>query len=384
MQEKVKTPKQPVKGFVTVELFDKYGDKIQTVRSHNIIRKPAKDHMIWDMKEDFFRGCPGTLPSEPHYCFNNIVLSTATTTPQESGLSDTGVIIGWANKTAYSGSDVYRGTINTSESYATNDKVHWVFDWPTHAANGTFQTILWGNISNFAFTAFVSLMVDTSYYLSDIALGGGYYWLVNYGNTIIKMSSNYEILGTYSLANTNLIGITWGNNFLWVSDTNGNKIHKINPENMSIVSSFSAPSNTVRGLAWYNNSLWVVCSSDNTLYELNPATGTVISSLVMPKPNVYGVCFDNNGNIFFTINDLFVYKMDRNTGNITSMLDIQKPYTRGIILNEDNTLLTVQLNARTITKVYDVQIGARTLLPQPVTKTSTNTMKVQYDFIFED
>lgn len=387
MQEKVKTPKQPVKGFVTVELFDKYGDKIKTVRSHNIIRKPAKDHMIWKMKEDFFRGCPGTLPSEPSYYLNNIVLSTATTTPQESGLEDTGKIVGWADKTTYSGSDVYRGTINTAESYATNDKVHWVFDWPTHAANGTFQTIIWGNIyttEKTFFTEYYTLKTLSSGF-NGITWGGGYYWLSDNGaDKIHKMNSNYEIIESYNAPDSVPNGITWGDGFLWLSGASSNKIYKINPSNMTVISSIPSPEYDPQGLAWYDNSLWVTCGSSTTIKKLNPSTGAVLNTIIIPISEVRGFTFDNNGNIWVLNYDKRkVYKFNPNTS--TFLVDFySNPGPADIELNDDGTLTIMHEGSTSyLIKYYDLQIGARTLLPQPVTKTSTNTMKVQYDFIFK-
>jgi len=389
MQEKVKTPKQPVKGFVTVELFDKYGDKIKTVRSHNIIRKQTKDHMRWKMKEDFFRGCPGTLPSEPRYCFNNIVLSTATTTPQESGLEDTGEIVGWANKSTYSGSDAHRGTINTSESYATNDKVHWVFDWPTHAANGTFQTILWGNIDTTGktfLTEYYTLKTLGSIF-NGITWGGGYYWLCdNSADKIHKMNSNYEIIESYNAPDSIPNGITWGGGFLWLSGANYHKIYKIDPSNMTVISSIPSPENIPQGLAWYDNSLWVTCGTSAMIKKLNPSTGAVLNTIITPVSDVRGFTFDNNGNIWVVDRSKQkVCKFNPNTSTILVVLYDTSGLPTDIVLNDDGTLTILRTEYSSyLIKHYDLQIGARTLLPQPVTKTSTNTMKVQYDFIFED
>lgn len=391
MQEKVKTPKQPVKGFVTVELFDKYGDKIQTVKSKNMITQLTKNHMIWKMKEDFFRGCPGTLPGEPGYYLNNIVLTSSTLPPQDIAMQDTGNVIGWANKSTYSGSDAHRGTINTAESYATNDKVHWVFDWPTHAANGTFQTILWGNIDTG--TTGLNSMWSTLYnmvqgrYIQGLAHGGGYYWLsTTYSSYpyIFKIDPNsFTNIANYGTPDNAPRGITWGNNFLWLAGQEKDEIYKIDPANMTTVSSFSTPYADPRGLTWYNNHLWVICG-DNKIYELNPDTGTVLSYLIPPKGNTQTLYFDNNGNIWAS-DPSIIYKFNPSTGAILTLIDSPTNTIVGIYLNEDGSLIVADNGySGRIVKITDLQIGARTLLPQPVTKTSTNTMKVQYDFIFED
>jgi len=385
MQEKVKTPKQPVKGFVTVELFDKYGDKIKTVKSKNMITQFAKAHMIWDMKEDFFRGCPGTLPSEPGYYLNNIILTSSTATPQDIPLQETGSVIGWADKTAYSGSDVYRGTLNTAESYATNDRVHWVFDWPTHAANGTFQTIIWGNkvglnqidasyirYTQFDYTAYALTIINEDY------------WITSSGR-IRRYDSNFALLASYNSPASSPKGITHGNNYLWVS-CGDNKIYKMDISNMSVISSYSSPATDPRGLTWYDNKLYVVCG-DNKIYELNPVTGAVVHSFTSPMANTTDIAFDNDGNIWTANGSYDINRYNLNNGNLLNSLRGPDSYLQGVFLMENNKLIFMYCRGgywSYLIKVDNLNIGARTLLPQPVTKTSTNTMKVQYDFIFED
>jgi len=61
--------------------------------------------MLWDMKEDFFRGCPGTLPAEPAYPLSHIALYSSSDPEADEPLPDLGSLIGWCNKTAYSGSN---------------------------------------------------------------------------------------------------------------------------------------------------------------------------------------------------------------------------------------------------------------------------------------
>jgi len=388
MEEIVRKPKQPVQGFVTVELFDKYGDKIQTVKSHNMITQAAKDHMIWDMKEDFFRGCPGTLPGEPSYCLNNIILTSSTATPQDIPLQETGSVIGWADKSTYSGSDIYRGTINTVESYATNDKVHWVFDWPTHAANGTFQTIIWGNRG-----AHDINQIDASYIQYPAFDFGAYYltiinkdyWVTYFNEGKIRQyDSNFALLASYNSPASSPQGITHGNNYLWVS-CGDNKIFKMDISNMSVISSYSSPATVPRGLTWYNNKLYVVCG-DNKIYGLNPETGAVVHSFTSPMENTADIAFDNDGNIWTANGSYNINRYNLNNGNLLNSLRGPYSYSLGLFSMENNELIFLYpMGSRSyLIKVKYLNIGARTLLPQPVTKTSTNTMKVQYDFIFED
>src|SRR5690606_24008688 len=53
-----------------------------------------------------------------------------------------GEVIGWAiTEHEFYGDDERQGYYNELESFTTRDQVHIVMDFPTHAANGSFQSI---------------------------------------------------------------------------------------------------------------------------------------------------------------------------------------------------------------------------------------------------
>lgn len=81
--------------------------------------------------------------------FKRLFLTDYTEAENENSLSIRGNLIGYALRdTLYTGTDIQRGTINLLESNITFNgtqiTIHVVFDFPTHAANGTFQSIWWG------------------------------------------------------------------------------------------------------------------------------------------------------------------------------------------------------------------------------------------------
>lgn len=90
-----------------------------------------------------FKNTGGTYP------FRRIFLTDYTGAESENHDRIKGELIGFARREAdYSGTATDRGTINRLESNITFNgtqiTVHIVFDFPTHAANGTFQSIWWG------------------------------------------------------------------------------------------------------------------------------------------------------------------------------------------------------------------------------------------------
>jgi len=100
--------------------------------------------------------------------------------------------------------------------------------------------------------------------------------------------------------------------------------------------------------------------------------------------NTKDIAFDNDGNIWTANGSYNINRYNLNNGNLLNSLRGPYSYLLGLFLMENNELIFTNPNGSYLIKVKYLNIGARTLLPQPVTKTSTNTMKVQYDFIFED
>lgn len=89
---------------------------------------------------------PGDGP--PRWPMNTLMLTSADHPVDTAERVVKGQTIGWANKQSpYSGSDVQRGVVNLVESVTSGRTYYrWVFDWPTHAANGTYQSIYWAGV----------------------------------------------------------------------------------------------------------------------------------------------------------------------------------------------------------------------------------------------
>ncbi|SKA99748.1 hypothetical protein SAMN05443428_1383 [Caloramator quimbayensis] len=139
-----------IKGKVLVELFDsKTNKKVKEAYTENII----PDLFFKDMFiRHFAGGIMGIGPRESDYYNNNFecIYLTDSTKPESANTERiSGNITGYAYRnTEYSGTDPLRGTINKAESKMelANGKIRvtFVFDFPTHAANGKFESIYWG------------------------------------------------------------------------------------------------------------------------------------------------------------------------------------------------------------------------------------------------
>ncbi|SHF33509.1 hypothetical protein [Caloramator proteoclasticus] len=139
-----------IKGKVLVEIFDaKTNKKVKEAYTENII----PDLFFKDMFLRHFAGGIMGINTRSQDQFNNnfeCIYLTDSTKPESANTEKvTGNIIGYAYRnTEYSGTDTLRGTINKLESKMeiVNGKIRttFVFDFPTHAANGRFESIYWG------------------------------------------------------------------------------------------------------------------------------------------------------------------------------------------------------------------------------------------------
>lgn len=140
-------PMTGYRGRTTIQLFNaETGELEQEVMSENVINN-------WIAKDSFdatFRGqvnqTKASLFANPFYY---LLLSNAAVPESADAKEIVGDMIAWASRQPYSGSAINRGTLNTAESWYSNrttagkTTAHLVFDFPTHAANGTIRTIYW-------------------------------------------------------------------------------------------------------------------------------------------------------------------------------------------------------------------------------------------------
>ena len=140
-------PMTGYRGRTTIQLFNaETGELEQEVMSENVINNwIAKDSFDANFRGQVNRTKTG-LFADP---FTYLLLSDAAVPESADAKELVGRMIAWASRQTYSGSAINRGTLNTAESWYDNrttagkTQAHLVFDFPTHAANGTIRTIYW-------------------------------------------------------------------------------------------------------------------------------------------------------------------------------------------------------------------------------------------------
>lgn len=406
------------KGTATVQIFDEKGEVIQEAKSTNCISKAYLSMLYVNYFKDALIHQNSNLAVP--YPAQKILLTDSPVPEDPEDLLLRGNLIGWADGlSTYSGSDSFLGTLNTAESSKGNWNRHIVIDFPTHACNGTFQSIYWTNGDNGQYATAYTLGCTCEKRIITAPNSSCMAWSVGVINDFV-----------YTLKNTN---------------TNKIEKHDINGE---VVNTVTLPENCI-AMATSDFNLYAISTSK--IYKLGPELN-LISTISHAIPN------NNNGNcnaVYTSEGIVFqrsnhpiheFYVVDYNNGSIKRKREerlessiMSGYYMDGLSIYENvvtyilagrwvviynslnNTIEKIMLSTTFKTfggygeqisnihfKFYDKKTKiayvagyqynaakpgiysgslmpyfAHTTLPAPVTKTSANTMKIQYDFVVE-
>ncbi|KOA21138.1 hypothetical protein CLHOM_02680 [Clostridium homopropionicum DSM 5847] len=138
-----------IKGKVLLELFNaETKEKIKEAYTENLIPDLFfKDTFLGHFVQGIM-GAGNTRRCDNYSWFEYLYLTDNDKPENANEQRVMGNIIGFAHRnTTYSGNDTRRGTINRAESkFEVTDskiKMNFVFDFPTHAANGKIESIYW-------------------------------------------------------------------------------------------------------------------------------------------------------------------------------------------------------------------------------------------------
>lgn len=399
-----------VKGKVTVSLFDENGNKEREVYTENlsmdIVKKLAYD--------TFYRN----VLSSGEYTFSTdvfpkyLLLMNDDRDENSKDMFLNGDMIGYAGrKENYSGSDTFKGTFNSKESSEYIDEdgnfvFHNVYDFPTHAANGNINSIGFASmyktknksdslirLYNIKSSSNVNI---TRYSIRDakskiIILNDAYYDLTNI-NIPKKINLNKKI-------NTRVGDLVIGNIINVISypsyilnidkfDLDGNFIENIQKDAKTIILpngkslyNYSSTSNFCATII--NNFLFLVYYYDNKINFVKLDFNFNIISMTQSNTNkaisqLYET--ENGFNAYIDANSYI--KLNKTLDEVISDTIIDDRHiSTGYLPIDDNIYLE---RADTNFRFFILpMLYTKTKLPSSVMKTSTQTMKVQYDFIFK-
>ncbi|SHI17936.1 hypothetical protein [Sporanaerobacter acetigenes] len=142
---------QGIKGKVLLELFDaKTKKKVKEAYTENLIPDLYFKDTFLELFVQGIMGAGNTRRCENYTWFNYLYLTDSDKPENINEQRVIGNIIGFAGRNEpYSGNDPIRGTVNRSETkFELTDnkiKINFVFDFPTHAANGRIESIYWAD-----------------------------------------------------------------------------------------------------------------------------------------------------------------------------------------------------------------------------------------------
>lgn len=383
MIEKLDYPSFNPRGLIKIELFDELtGKKKEEIKTHNFISIGFKNHLMKLAMKSLFTNYRNTggvnFYDNIKDPFNCMYLTDASHSEQpNSEWLIKGRRIGYAyTNGTYSGPSTMRGSYNATESFTRLDQVRIVVDFPTHAANGSFQSIY--------FTYDGSKFSNTSYFSK-------------FGVYVVKVKK----YGNYIYALTN-------------SSTSSSTFNKYDL-NYNLIETYNLPESKT-DFEIYND--YIYFSSNSTSRAVQRATLSNPTSLttIVTGYNAGGICFDVAKNQFIVVSStsnsgsgrVSIHKYDINfnllstneTNYTNSYNSIKTTYDNGDIIIDDQILIgndyltfagihecrgiiddeMVLSDGAVIPKIG---ISSRALLDSPVTKTSNSTMKITYDFILE-
>ncbi|MFU0834008.1 MAG: hypothetical protein ACFWUC_13880 [Oscillospiraceae bacterium] len=380
------------RGRIKIELFDAFtSKKVEEIKTHNFISAGVKNYLFKLAMKSLFTKNKYTGGEDIYDYINDpfqYMLLTDASHPEdpENEWLVRGEKIGYAytNKT-YSGSNEMQGSYNASESFTNNEQVRIVVDFPTHAANGTFQSIYFlfngvkfNTLSRLAFGNRIPLNGDDE--IICVRVYGDYIYVLynSDNNKFVKYDMNLNLVEEYTLP--------------YVSYNNGFEIHNgyVYFARGSDVDSY--------------NFIWRAPLNDLSDYEIIVSDITYAGGIAyVPEKDQFVIAHGKGKTYLSRYDSSFNLLSTTETNADLSYYNLQLTYHEGdlfinnmILDSDDDTYIRwcgtghsivgfigdkyVTSNGYLLPKVG---ISSRARLESPVTKTNTNTMKVTYDFIFE-
>lgn len=439
------------KGHGKVQVIDARTDKIvQEETFENFISQAGLAHNKWQVRKDYALYHPNSASDpEPLYPWQALFLTGDTTAEDPVNQKVlTGEVIGFALKAPQSSSNVYMGSLNDAESTATPTQTKWVFDWPTHAAIGTFQTLAWGT-----YDLYTANVRDQASYIPyhdwirprattvrnfgdgyryglaiDDATGDGY--IIANGTTessgrgytgirrlpgLGDATSLPSGVAKFTLTNAAYDLAVEGNNLWYTRNASPYSIDRVALDGAggAPLQTFAKPwaGSNPGFLAANATHVYVAERNSTTIYKLSATDGSTVASWTTPRPvlelawdsvnNVLLVAMNNTqlGNAYNGIgygHEVYVRRYS-DTGVNRGEMNIISPWEwysnnyslsdiwgmdayKGHIFHNCYGVYRGSNWAYELRKGSMENLGTRTLLGAPVTKSNLQTLKVTYTF----
>jgi len=413
--KKDKNTDVPMINVTTVQLFDAVtGELTYEAKAENLVNNIISKLAYMDY---FYYRIIGSISN---YNFTPpwqvLILTNYTGAEDPDCYYAKGNLIGWADKTtAYAGASSIQGTINSSETKLDVNKtgnVHFVFDFPTNAANGTFQTVWWSDNYYNTLIGYKSSPSRASNDSISVCSNGlttfdSYYSILwtKYTSTDLTLIDNIKPVGAPAI---NISGMDYDGVNVYVLDFTNKKLHKFAGDMSTWISSINITGYNVN---WGTTALdmtelnGVIYFSTNYVFmvAVNKTTGIIISATDLRL--ILGYTANFTTLFYFSLTSdgvdkfyigVYASSLLPNPSNFILVLDTSFTCV-GMLADSGGTYVMKLSYDRSSKDLYAFDFynstygirrflmvrsspGAQNLLAAPVTKTAAQTMKIQYDF----
>ena len=316
-----------------------------------------------------------------------------------------GVLTGWADRMAYAGADITKGTINANETILGRDGLKCVFDFATDKANGTHKSVFWGDqatLATYNARSNYSPLVSSGAkglrgYQNYVQADDGYI----YGHVetaLYKIDpTTCEEIATYTLPakpGLNAIFDVYAGNLYFCTSGESTTLYVFTLSDSTNTTKTLPAAASTWGGAIIDGYLYYPYSSTRIYkYDLSAGTG-IYNSITLPDSN--GFIVRSGSDLYYiSFSSALLYSYDYSTNTLTSKFTLPSQYTRstynlpGKLLYLDPLTSYVGGTPNTVWAFMTVDLTILTanmitgrVLDTPITKDNTQTMKVTYTITF--
>ena len=387
-----------VKGSATVELKNGRGKTIEKVEGNNFISSPVLTHALRAMQRSFFSTTVNNTDfyeSSTFFPTHMLYTNSAVAENPLTEVTVTGNTIGFSTLEGSTSTDTRRGILNGVESSHNLDRTRIVCDWPTDKGNGICRSIYFtlGESSPalsppmHALNAVQHTINNATWRYDFITSNNVDLFLGNHNSTVIHQLRNNMIISTTI---TSFLGFTViGDNVYSLSARNlfvtpvGGTTSTLLASNVGDINNHAllAIGNIIHIFPFNASHTFNVNRYDvGTMQQLSTLTITPFipwsaQRTIFPLSNTVIRAGSTTGN-FVDLNLTTLQVSD--TGIPTD--------GNSVTLHQGNfTMLSPRSkmqNFFTSPTMTRSNMFSRLLLPANITKTSANTLKITYDFVY--
>lgn len=364
-----------MKGNIKIELFDAAtGEKEKDFKDTNFIAIGLKSLIRESAFNSIMRYKAGYSINEfnsSESVLDNLFLTYSDSAGDpENDFHAAGNVVGQADLANGTFQGPTAGIVNNAESGYIGDKLKLVIDFATDKGNGTFNNIYTGG--NTIFPEKKGYMRSDLSFVIILQDGEFYYTVEKDGKTISKRDGNLNVLESRVISE-GAHALTIHQGFLYLKDSSSwsyTNIKKINLSDFlnSEITTHKKPKADTGNFFSTGESLYCLNQQGTELFKVTEVDNIMTAE---KEANINGSSYKNS--IFYRngalIDDTDILDLEGN---------VRRRYFTGFIGFYKNFAVRFTNNKFYIQPCG--QIGSRSILSEPVTKTDKQTMKITYEF----